>query len=142
MRRDGFAERWSDYFANTRGTVVLAAFFTAADYVQAQRVRALVNDAITELWGRIDLLAMPTASVAATAYARLDQLFESGEFFAIYATYWNMLGCPALSVPIGFTADGLPLGMQLVAPVRQDARVLRAGAAYQSATAWHLASPR
>jgi aspartyl-tRNA(Asn)/glutamyl-tRNA(Gln) amidotransferase subunit A len=53
-----------------------------------------------------------------------------------------MLGNPALSVPIGFTSEKLPLGMQLVGPRFGDADVLRAGDAYQQATSWHLREPR
>jgi len=52
-----------------------------------------------------------------------------------------MLGNPALTVPIGFTSDGLPLGMQLVAPRFAEADVLRAGDAYQQRTTWHLRMP-
>jgi aspartyl-tRNA(Asn)/glutamyl-tRNA(Gln) amidotransferase subunit A len=136
------ASRWDDFFPNTRVTIGLAAYFTGADYVQAQRVRRVVGNAVADLFDGIDLVAMPTASIVATPYERIDRHFESGEFFAVYGTYWNMLGNPALSVPIGFTSEKLPLGMQLVGPRFGDADVLRAGDAYQQATSWHLREPR
>lgn len=136
-----FALRWDDFFPSTRATIGLAAYFTGADYVQAQRLRRVVGEAVAAMFETIDLLAMPTASIVATPYERIDRHFESGDFFAVYATYWNMLGNPALSVPIGFTAENLPVGMQLVGPRFGDAEVLRAGDAYQQVTAWHLREP-
>jgi aspartyl-tRNA(Asn)/glutamyl-tRNA(Gln) amidotransferase subunit A len=138
---DDLSARWDDFFPSTRGTIGLAAYFTGADYVQAQRVRRLVSTQVAALFEDVDLVAMPTASIVATPYDRIDKHFESGDFFAIYTTYWNMLGNPALSVPIGFTADSLPVAMQLVAPRFADAEVLRAGDAYQQRTTWHLRRP-
>lgn len=138
---DDLASRWRDFFPNTRGTIGLAAYFTGADYVQAQRLRRLVQREIAALFDTIDIVAMPTASIVATPYERIDRHFESGEFFAVYATYWNMLGNPALSVPIGFTSENLPVGMQLVGPRFGDAGALRAGDAYQQLTSWHLREP-
>lgn len=136
-----FATRWDDFFPTTRGTIGLAAYFTGADYVQAQRVRRLVSGEIQDLFGSVDLVVTPTASIAAPTFDGLDRHFESGAFFAIYATYWNMLGNPALSVPIGFTSDGLPLGMQFVGPRFAEADALRAGDAYQQRTDWHRHIP-
>lgn len=138
---NAFATRWDDFFPSTRGTIGLAAYFTGADYVQAQRLRRVVRHAVETLFESIDLVAMPTASIVATPYERIDRHFESGDFFAIYATYWNMLGNPALSVPIGYTSENLPVAMQLVGPRFGDAVVLRAGDAYQQVTSWHLREP-
>jgi aspartyl-tRNA(Asn)/glutamyl-tRNA(Gln) amidotransferase subunit A len=138
---DEMANRWEDFFPSTRGTIGLAAYFTGADYVQAQRLRRLVRREIAALFETIDIVAMPTASIVATPYERINRHFESGEFFAVYATYWNMLGNPALSVPIGFTSENLPVGMQLVGPRFGDAHALRVGDAYQRVTSWHLREP-
>lgn len=135
------ATRWADFFASTRATVGLAAYFTAADYVQAQRVRRRAVEAVDALFADVELVVMPTAAVTATPYDRLDALFESGEFFAIYSTYWNMLGNPALSVPVGFTPGGLPMAMQIAGRRFDEAAVLRAGDAYQRLTDWHLRRP-
>ena len=56
-------------------------------------------------------------------------------------TPWAFAGVPALSVPCGLTAEGLPVGLQLVAAWRRESLLLRAGAAYQSVTDWHRARP-
>lgn len=133
--------RWADFFASTRSTIGLAAYFTGADYVQAQRLRRTTGDAVASLLRDVDVIATPTASIVATPYDRLGAFFESGEFFAVYATYWNLLGNPALSVPMGFTGDRLPLGLQLAGAHFDEAAVLRAGAAYQDRTDWHRLRP-
>lgn len=139
-RRD-LVERWTDFFVSTRRTIGLAAYFSGADYVQAQRLRRAAADSVAALWRDIDVIATPTASIVATPYDRLPAFFESGEFFAVHATYWNLLGNPAISVPMGYTGEHLPLGLQLVGPHFGEAAVLRAGAAYQDRTGWHRQLP-
>ena len=54
---------------------------------------------------------------------------------------FSYLGVPALSVPAGFTSDGLPAGLQLIGRPFAEARLLGLAAAYQGATDWHLRSP-
>ena len=54
---------------------------------------------------------------------------------------WSLAGLPALSVPCGFSGAGLPVGLQLAAAPLGEATVLRAGAAYQHVTDWHLREP-
>jgi aspartyl-tRNA(Asn)/glutamyl-tRNA(Gln) amidotransferase subunit A len=139
--RADFATRGADFFANTLATIGIAEAFTAADYVQAQRVRRAGQDAVAALYEDVDLVVTPTAAIAATPYDRLDRMFESGEFFAVYAPYWNVIGNPALSVPMGFTADRMPLGLQVIGAPFDEALVLRAGDAYQRRTPWHSYRP-
>ncbi|MFI5958648.1 amidase [Cryptosporangium sp. NPDC051539] len=142
--RADFALRRADFFANTLATIGVADDFTAADYVQAQRVRRAGQEAVSELFDGapgVDLIVTPTAAVAATPYDRLDRMFESGEFFAVHAPYWNVVGNPALSVPMGFTAARMPLGLQIVGAPFDEGLVLRAGDAYQQRTVWHAARP-
>lgn len=142
--RADFAARSTDFFANTLATIGLAEAFTAADYVQAQRVRRAGQEAVAALFDTapgVDLVVTPTAAIAATPYDRLDRMFESGEFFAVYAPYWNVVGHPALSVPMGFTADRMPLGLQVIGAPFDEALVLRAGDAYQRRTSWHSIRP-
>ncbi|MFB9318832.1 amidase [Cryptosporangium minutisporangium] len=139
--RADFAARAADFFANTLATIGIAEAFSAADYVQAQRVRRAGQDAVSALFSDVDLVVTPTAAIAATPYDRLDQMFSSGEFFAVYAPYWNVVGNPALSVPMGFTGAGLPLGLQVVGAPFDEALVLRAGDAFERRTRWHVLRP-
>jgi aspartyl-tRNA(Asn)/glutamyl-tRNA(Gln) amidotransferase subunit A len=58
-----------------------------------------------------------------------------------FTSYWNVMGQPALAVPMGFNAGGLPLSLQIAGRPFEDALVLRTGDAYQQATEWHLQTP-
>ena len=61
--------------------------------------------------------------------------------FAAFTFPFNLTGQPAISLPLGWSAGGLPIGLQLVGGVLEDATVLRAAHAYQQATDWHLRAP-
>lgn len=132
--------RWSDYFAATRQGVGIAAAYTGADYVQAQRVRRVGQRELASLFTEVDLIVTPTASVEAFTIDGLGSL-ATERFRAMHTSYWNAVGNPALSIPMGLGARGLPLGLQLVGRPFDEALVLRAGDAYQQDTDWHLRQP-
>ena len=58
-----------------------------------------------------------------------------------YTISANLAGLPALSLPAGFSADGRPIGLQLLAPPFQESRLLQAAAMHERETRWHLATP-
>jgi aspartyl-tRNA(Asn)/glutamyl-tRNA(Gln) amidotransferase subunit A len=134
--------RWQDFFAGTRLFAARGALVSGADYVQAQRVRRVAQHALEELFDGVDLVVSPTAGTGALAYdgqddlPSLDILLET-----MFTGYWNAVGNPALSVPMGFTTGGLPLSLQIGGRPFDDATVLRAGDAYQGITDWHLQVP-
>jgi aspartyl-tRNA(Asn)/glutamyl-tRNA(Gln) amidotransferase subunit A len=127
---------WSRYGAFTRLLIAQGALVSGPEYVQAQRVRTLVSRSVVRLFERVDLVVTPTIGIPAP---RLD-----ADFLALlplfFTGYWNLVGTPALSVPVG-PVDGLPVGMQLVGRPHEEATVLRAGDAFQQRTKWHLARP-
>ncbi len=135
-------ERWSDYGASTRPFFAGAAFTTAADYVQIQRVRRVGQKAIAALFDDVDLIITPTTSVAAFPQS---ELFGSDAFArfggAVHTGVWNATGNPALAIPIGFNDGGLPLSLQIAGRPFEESTVLRAGDAYQRRTNWHLGQP-
>jgi aspartyl-tRNA(Asn)/glutamyl-tRNA(Gln) amidotransferase subunit A len=136
--------RWQDYFAATRGGLALGAFVGAGDYVQAQRVRRSILRRLAELFSSVDLIATPTVSRAAPPFDEVDTYL--GSFFAVrdltfHTGYWDAAGYPAISVPIGFSADGLPLAGQLIGRPFEDATVLGAADAFQQVTDWHTRRP-
>lgn len=136
--------RWSDYFAGTRSMVGTAVYYTAADYVQAQRVRRVGQKLLAELYRDVDLILTPTSSAGAQSFEAMRTMVRgaaAGGFGAVHTPYWDTAGNPVLSVPMGFTADGLPLGLQLAGRPFEEALVLRAGDAYQQVTDWHLRTP-
>jgi aspartyl-tRNA(Asn)/glutamyl-tRNA(Gln) amidotransferase subunit A len=133
--------RWGDYFASTRLGLAHGAFVGAADYVQAQRVRRVAQLEVSALFSRVDLVVTPTVSRAAPLLADAGPYvgtFFAGRDLAFHTAYWNLLGLPAASVPIGFNAEGLPLAGQLIGRPFEDGAVLDAAEIYQRATDWHL----
>jgi aspartyl-tRNA(Asn)/glutamyl-tRNA(Gln) amidotransferase subunit A len=114
---------------------------SGGDYVQAQRVRRLAQRRVAELFDTVDVIVSPGAPRGA---ARSDVPVPSvvprilGNSFT---GYWNMSGHPALSLPIGFTADGMPLSMQIAGRPFDETLVLRVADAYQRETDWHLKQP-
>jgi aspartyl-tRNA(Asn)/glutamyl-tRNA(Gln) amidotransferase subunit A len=142
--RGDLASRWDDYFAATRMVVAQGALLSAADYVQAQRVRRVAQQAVGELFGELDLIAAPTVQAGALSYQELGERGLGGRGrpgSRINTGYWDSVGNPVLAVPTGFTADGLPLSMQLAGPAFGEAAVLQAGQVYQQDTSWHRQQP-
>jgi aspartyl-tRNA(Asn)/glutamyl-tRNA(Gln) amidotransferase subunit A len=136
--------RWSDYFAGTRAMVGRAVFYSGADYVQAQRARRVGQKAVSQTYRDVDLIVTPTASAGAPTFAALDALLDeatSGGTSTIHTSYWDAIGNPVISVPMGFTGDGMPLGMQIAGRPFDEVLVLRAADAYQRRTEWHLSVP-
>jgi aspartyl-tRNA(Asn)/glutamyl-tRNA(Gln) amidotransferase subunit A len=122
------------------GTYALSAGYYDAYYGRAQRVRTLVRRDFEAAFSRVDLIAAPTTPGVA---------FKLGEKEDPLAMYLNdvftvpssLAGLPGVSVPAGFTAAGLPVGLQLVGRAFDEATVLRAAWAYEQATDWRARRP-
>ncbi len=121
-------------------------FVSAADYLKAQQGRSEFNRAVRRLFETVDLLAGPTEPV--TAPRILAQEVQAGEVsigttaaLTQYTRPYNITGSPAISVPCGFSRDGLPIGLQLAGRAFHETTVLRAAHAYEQATDWHGRRP-
>ena len=90
---------------------------------------------------RVDIVLTPSIPVATTPIADVRHLTEATRDIARFLYGGALAVVPALSVPCGFTSDGMPIGMQLHAGRWQESVLFRAGVAYQSASTWHLARP-
>jgi aspartyl-tRNA(Asn)/glutamyl-tRNA(Gln) amidotransferase subunit A len=119
----------------------------ATQYLDAVRLRArMLADFVDRVFTRVDVVHMPVLGVPVPTIdetqirstAKVPQLMERITRF----TRWvNYLGLPALSVPGGFTPNGLPVGVQLMGRPFAEARLLALGRAYQSITSWHTMIP-
>jgi aspartyl-tRNA(Asn)/glutamyl-tRNA(Gln) amidotransferase subunit A len=139
--RNDMQERWTDYFARTREIVSWGILASAADYVQAQRVRRVGQHALAGVFTDVDVIVTPTASIGAPTYETCNADGIMGVFGSIHTPYWDAVGNPALVVPMGFTDGGLPVSLQLAGKPFDEATLLRTGNAFQSATDWHLRVP-
>lgn len=117
---------------------------SAADYLDATAVRTDMGVRMGRFHCRYDLLVTPTLPLPAFALGRDVPPGWPGEDWTGWTPYtfpFNMTQQPAVSVPCGFTAAALPVGLQVVGPRHADALVLRAARAYEAATDWHAAVP-
>ncbi len=122
------------------GTYVLSAGYYDAYYGQAQKVRTLVRRDFDRAFEKVDLLVAPTTpGVAFKMGEKADPLqMYLNDIFTVPV---SLAGLPGVSIPGGFTRDGLPIGLQLVARAFDEATLLRAAHAYQTVTDWHLRRP-
>jgi aspartyl-tRNA(Asn)/glutamyl-tRNA(Gln) amidotransferase subunit A len=123
------------------GTYALSSGYYDAYYRKAQQVRTLILKDFTAAFGEVDLLAGPTAPTAAFRIGEKSEDPLQMYLSDIFTISVNLAGVPGLSLPCGFTAAGLPIGLQLIGPAFGEQTLLRAGHAYQLATDWHLRQP-
>jgi aspartyl-tRNA(Asn)/glutamyl-tRNA(Gln) amidotransferase subunit A len=131
---DDLRERWLDYGRTTRAILAQGALYHAGDYVNAQRVRALVRREAAALFRACDVLITPTVGFVAP---RLEEDFMRGVMPLLFTMAWNAVGFPAASIPAGFV-DGLPVGMQIIGRPFDEETILRVADTYQRVTDWHL----
>lgn len=123
------------------GTYVLSHGYYDAYYLKAQKVRRLIANDFAAAFEQCDVIAGPTSPTVAFALGAKSadpvQMYLSD----IYTIAANLAGLPGMSVPCGFSAAGLPVGLQLIAPWFAEARLLNAAHQYQLATDWHARVP-
>jgi Asp-tRNA(Asn)/Glu-tRNA(Gln) amidotransferase A subunit family amidase len=137
--RKNLQRRWLDYGKDARLIIGSAALYSAADYVQAGRVIVAARRQADDLFGSVDLIVTPTVGAGAPDVDGLN--FLKLLALPIFTPIWNALRNPVISVPIGFTESGLPVGMQIIGRHWEEPTVLRAADAYQQRTDWHLRVP-
>ncbi|WP_169977519.1 amidase [Tautonia rosea] len=129
-----------------RNLLLAGLFLTGDRYLDAQRLRRLVIEQYRQLWRSFDVLALPTSPIVATPIG-VQEVEAGGQRTPLVQLYLdhtlplNLTGQPALSVPCGFSASGLPIGLQLVGRPWDEATLLRVGVAYESATHWTERKP-
>ncbi len=123
------------------GTFALSAGYADAYYRQALKVRRLIRNDFDRAFESVDVLVGPTTPTPAFPIGE-----KSGDPLAmyladIYTVLANMVGIPGVSIPCGFSENGLPIGLQLHAPAFHDETLIRVAWAYQQATDWHTRRP-
>lgn len=120
---------------------------TGADLVRATAGRARLHLGAVDFFTRYDVLLAPVSQVVPFEAGLEYPAVVDGQPQRTYidwmrsAYFVSVLGAPALSVPAGFTPDGLPVGLQIVGPPRADLAVLQVGAAYEAATRYGRRRP-
>jgi aspartyl-tRNA(Asn)/glutamyl-tRNA(Gln) amidotransferase subunit A len=126
-----------DWFgADVRQRLEAGAAFTSSDYILARRTQAEVKRRCELLLNQYDILILPTTPIPAPVLEGENALERARQLTRFTAPF-NLTGLPALTVPCGFTKEGLPIGLQIVSRAWNEAGVLRTGYAFQQATDWH-----
>jgi aspartyl-tRNA(Asn)/glutamyl-tRNA(Gln) amidotransferase subunit A len=122
------------------GTFALSAGYRDAYYLQAQKVRALIRGDYERAFERCDVIATPTAP--SPAFRLGEKTADPLEMYLadVFTVPANLAGLPALSLPCGL-AEGLPTGLQLVAPAYDEEGLVGAAAGFEAVTTHHEASP-
>ena len=118
---------------------------TLAQYLDAVNARGALGEHMKRFHQKYDLLLTPATAIPAFAAGVVAPERPVGEedwtWWTPFSFPFNLTQQPAMSVPCGFSADGLPIGLQLVGPMQREDLVLRAAQAYQQATEHHLRRP-
>ena len=124
--------------ASLRYRIIAGGLIRAEDYIQAMRLRARLARAMQTVLSDVDLIMLPAGE---PAKALKPQPPESLFTRMGYTTAFNVGGNPALALCMGFASDGMPLSLQIVGRLFDEATVLRAGDAYERATPWRQRRP-
>jgi aspartyl-tRNA(Asn)/glutamyl-tRNA(Gln) amidotransferase subunit A len=121
-------------------------FLTATQYLRAQRVRSLIVTEVRDVLRRYTALVLPTIPVVAPAIGQPTVTLggrpgDARGAVTRFVRLINLVGLPAITVPCGFGADGLPVGLQIVGRSMDEATVLAIAHAYEQATPWHTRRP-
>ena len=122
------------------GTYALSAGYYDAYYLQAQKVRQLVSNDFINVFKDVDVIAGPTTPTTAFSSGAKSSDPISMYLNDLFTVSANLSGLPGISAPCGFS-DGLPIGLQLVAPANEEARLLNIAHRFQQLTDWHTQSP-
>jgi aspartyl-tRNA(Asn)/glutamyl-tRNA(Gln) amidotransferase subunit A len=138
--------RWQGFGAEVKrrimlGTYALSAGYYDAYYLKASRVRTLIRKDFEEAFRRCDVLILPTAPTPAFRLGeKVDdplQMYLSD----IFTIPCNLAGLPGLSLPCGFTGEGLPIGLQILGNFFQEEKILRVAWAFEQNTEHHRRKP-
>ncbi|MCS7206718.1 MAG: aspartyl/glutamyl-tRNA amidotransferase subunit A [Dehalococcoidia bacterium] len=141
-----FPARRADYGPDCTERITQGMLTTAVQYVQAQQARRLLIQEMQQVLEQVDVLVGPTCPYPAPRQEQ-ERVVVQGKEVRIVDTVGsltrpaNITGQPAVSVPCGFSRNGLPIGMQILGRWWDEATILKVAHAYQQATEWHKRHP-
>ncbi|MGA7292716.1 MAG: amidase [Terriglobales bacterium] len=135
-----------DYGPSVRTDLEAGRYLLATDYVKSQRARALMQRNFNETFKHADVIVSPTLPAFPPAVG--EEWVQSGDLreyivdaFLRFNIPYDLTGFPAISVPCGFSASGLPAGLQIAGRAFDEASILRVALAYEQSTGWHSVQP-
>ena len=141
VHRDRLKEHPEMFGDDIRRRLEDGAKCTSTEYILARRTQSEVQKRCELFFQSTDFLIVPTTPIAAPTIEGHDAVEQAGRLTRFTAPF-NLTGLPALSIPCGFTKEGLPIGLQIISRAWGDAKVLNIGYAYEQATEWHKHFPK
>ena len=123
------------------GTYVLSHGYYDAYYLQAQKIRRLIAQDFQQAFTQCDVIAGPVAPTVAWKIGEKSEDPLANYLADIYTLSTSLAGLPGMSVPAGFGAGDMPVGLQLVGNYFREGELLHTAHAFQQATDWHLKTP-
>ena len=123
------------------GTYVLSHGYYDAYYLKAQKIRRLIAADFQKAFESCDVIMGPTSPSVAFAFGAKSAVFMDTAPSEIYTISTNLAGLPGMSLPCGFGAHGMPVGLQIIGNWFGEARMLQAAHQYQKASDWHVRMP-
>ena len=124
------------------GAYVLSHGYYDAYYLQAQKIRRMIADDFQQAFAQCDVIAGPVAPTVAWKLGEKSDDPVANYLADIFTLPASLAGLPGLSLPVGFGAAGMPVGLQLIGNYLQEARLLNVAHRYQQATDWHTRKPQ
>jgi len=144
MERGWLSERLDAYTEKTRSRLLQGQAIPAVDYLRAQQQRRAFSSYLRSSMQVVHALVLPTIPMPAILIEQadtdilIDGVTENATVALLRLTMpYNLAGLPAISLPCGFSAGGLPIGLQVVGKPFEEAMILRIAHAYQQLTDWH-----
>ncbi len=139
-----FPARSDDYTTATRENLLNGQQVPAVDYLQAQQERRQFSSALRAVMQRVNALVLPTLPLPAFPIELsnqdilIDGIVDNSTVSLLRLNMpFNLAGLPSISLPCGFSKDGMPIGLQIVGKPFEEAMILRIAHAYQQLTDWH-----
>jgi aspartyl-tRNA(Asn)/glutamyl-tRNA(Gln) amidotransferase subunit A len=127
--------------ADVRGRLETGRDLSSGAYALARRKQVEVRRRSERFFRQYDILLLPSTPIPALPFDEIENSASQAPALTRFTAPFNLTGLPALSVPCGFTREGLPIGLQIVSGPWQEARLLRAGHTFEQATEWHKRKP-
>lgn len=140
FHRERLAEEADKFGEDVRRRLETGAAYSSSEYILARRSQAVLRRRFTDFFREYDLLLTATTPIAAPPLEGPDAVQQAATLTRFTAPF-NFTGLPAISLPCGFTNEGLPIGLQMVTRPWGEVSLLRAAQAYESATEWHMQHP-
>lgn len=136
---DHLVSRPEAFSPQCRADFELGRLYKATDYIQAQRLRRHLMNEVAKVMAPIDALVMPTSPITATP---AEGNPPDHPVYRVRNTIpFNFLGLPCISIPCGFSGEGLPIGLQIIGKAFDEATVLQIAHAYEQVTDWDVRRP-